>query len=149
MAEQSSVAAVPYRQVIGATTLGDHVDTVLAWLVIAVCDVAIRCAGYPRTWRLVEWLRGRVATADNRRLASARRIQGAVDRASPYYVSRVPCLLRSTATIVLLRVHGIRANLVFGVQRAPFAAHAWVELGDELVNEIVIRRNGYVVIHRS
>jgi hypothetical protein len=52
------------------------------------------------------------------------------------------------ATICVLRAAGITAELVTGVQRLPFRAHAWVEVDGVLINDHPARRRTYTVIDR-
>ena len=59
----------------------------------------------------------------------------AVERACVWYPRRALCLQRSAVTTCLLRFSGIPAYLVIGAQPMPFAAHAWVEVGDAVVND--------------
>jgi len=59
----------------------------------------------------------------------------AVDLACIFYPRRVLCLQRSAATVLLLRAHGFKAELVIGVQTLPFASHAWVEINNVVVND--------------
>ncbi|WP_342251634.1 lasso peptide biosynthesis B2 protein [Sphingomonas sp. OTU376] len=47
------------------------------------------------------------------------------------------CLLKSIALFGLLKRSGQMPALVLGVRDAPFAAHAWVELGDAVVSDLV------------
>lgn len=47
------------------------------------------------------------------------------------------CLMRSLAFARLCRSHGHRVHIVFGVRAAPFAAHCWVQRGDEVLNDRV------------
>ena len=59
----------------------------------------------------------------------------AVDRASVWFWKEVSCLHRSAATVCLLRKYGIAAELVIGAQALPFKAHAWVEVGGQVIND--------------
>jgi hypothetical protein len=59
----------------------------------------------------------------------------AMDLACVFYFKRVLCLQRSAATAVLLRRHGWNAEMVIGAQILPFQSHAWVEIGDRVVND--------------
>jgi hypothetical protein len=52
-----------------------------------------------------------------------------------WYCKEVLCLQRSAATTCLLRKYGVSAHLVIGAQQMPFKAHAWVEVGGEVVND--------------
>ncbi|WP_062098388.1 lasso peptide biosynthesis B2 protein [Caulobacter sp. CCH5-E12] len=45
------------------------------------------------------------------------------------------CLRDSLALLEFLAMHGCAADLVIGVQAAPFSAHCWVQSGDCALNE--------------
>lgn len=47
------------------------------------------------------------------------------------------CLPRSIALSTCLAMSGITARAVIGVRLAPFAAHSWVQAGDEVLNDSV------------
>jgi len=47
------------------------------------------------------------------------------------------CLTRSIALASRLFAQGVSAELMLGVQLRPFAAHAWVQAGDRLLNDRV------------
>jgi hypothetical protein len=131
-----------------ARTASERLLCVLAWLVLAVSDAALTVLGFTRTWRLVSAWRG-PSSAETEINERVRNIQRAVDRSCVYYFRQAECLRRSITTIVLLRLCGVRAELVVGIQRVPFQAHCWVELCGELVNEHPARRHEFVVIHRD
>jgi hypothetical protein len=59
----------------------------------------------------------------------------AVDLACVFYFKPVLCLQRSSATAVLLRRNGWRAEMVLGAQMLPFLSHAWVEIDGLVVND--------------
>lgn len=63
------------------------------------------------------------------------RVCAAVNHACIWYPKRALCLQRAFVTTWLLRKHGINASMVWGVQRIPFKAHAWVEVGGKAINE--------------
>ena len=63
------------------------------------------------------------------------RVCTAVDHACVWYPKQALCLQRSFVTTYLLRKHGIPAHMVFGAQRLPFKAHAWVEVNGRAINE--------------
>jgi Transglutaminase-like superfamily len=65
--------------------------------------------------------------------ADPARICSAVDMACVWYWKRALCLQRSATITCLLRQHGIRAQMVIGVQHTPFRAHAWVESEEGIV----------------
>lgn len=63
-----------------------------------------------------------------------RRVRVTVDRAQMYYPKRARCLQRSAVVTCLLRRRGVPAKLVLAAHAFPPTAHAWVEVGDEVVN---------------
>ena len=73
-------------------------------------------------------------------------ICGAVNTACIWYWKEVLCLQRSAASACLLRRYGVPAQMVIGVQRIPFRAHAWVEVEGRIVNEKPYMRELYVVL---
>lgn len=66
----------------------------------------------------------------------ARLIRTAADR----------CLPRSIAMALRLARYGYRADVVLGVKLAPFAAHCWVQCGDEVLNDSLEEVQRYVPI---
>lgn len=75
-------------------------------------------------------------------LAPSRAPDEAVERAAyhvalaaAFFPGRAICLEQSLTLYVLLRRRGTPAELKLGVQPFPFAAHAWVELDGQPVNE--------------
>ena len=79
-----------------------------------------------RDWKLVR----RSSMPD-----TTERVCRAVNRASLLYPKRVLCLQRSAVTTCLLRLHGVEAKMVMGVQLIPFKAHAWTEINGKVINE--------------
>jgi hypothetical protein len=71
-----------------------------------------------------------------------------MDLACVFYPKSVLCLQRSAATTLLLRRHGIRAELVIGAQMLPFKSHAWVEVEGTVVNDKPYMREIYQVLER-
>lgn len=72
----------------------------------------------------------------------------AIDRACIWYPRVVLCLQRSAATALLLKKHGIPAQLVIGAQQFPFRAHAWVELHGRVINDKPYMPEVYAVLDR-
>ena len=79
---------------------------------------------------------------------AVRKVCSAVDIASVCYWKQVLCLQRSAATVCLLRRLGVQGQLVIGVQQLPFKAHAWVEVGDQVVNDKPYVRQIYAALKR-
>jgi hypothetical protein len=72
----------------------------------------------------------------------------AMDYACVVYLKRVFCLQRSAATTLLLRRHGVAAELVIGAKLLPFRSHAWVELNGQVINDRHYMRTIYQVLER-
>jgi hypothetical protein len=81
-------------------------------------------------------------------LYSARDICHAVDLACVLYPKRVYCLQRAAATTLLLRRHGLCAEMVIGAQMLPLWSHAWVELEGVVINDKPYMRTIYRVLER-
>lgn len=71
-----------------------------------------------------------------------------VDLACIWYWKEALCLQRSAATACLLKRCGVPAQMVVGVQRMPFKAHAWVEVDGRIVNDKPYMHELYAVIDR-
>jgi hypothetical protein len=76
------------------------------------------------------------------------RICSAIDIACIWYWKEALCLQRSAATACLLKRYGIPAQLVIGTQQAPLRAHAWVEVGGQVVNDKPYTPEIYTVLDR-
>jgi transglutaminase-like putative cysteine protease len=72
----------------------------------------------------------------------------AVDTACVWYWKAALCLQRSAVTACLLKRCGLPAELVIGVQRTPFRAHAWVEVRGNVVGDTPDVRNTYAILDR-
>lgn len=70
-------------------------------------------------------VRSERARRDIRAFQHARLLRTAADR----------CLPRSIALALCLARHDCRGNVVLGVKLAPFAAHCWVQAGDQVLND--------------
>jgi len=72
----------------------------------------------------------------------------AVDLACVLYFKRVLCLQRSSATALLLRRHGWKAEMVIGAQLVPYRSHAWCEVDAVVVNDRPYVGEMYSVLER-
>ena len=78
------------------------------------------------------------ATPDSARMGEARQLALSVLRAARFGVFRPQCLVRSVALSNMLAARGIQGAVVrIGVRRTngEFLAHAWVELGGEMIGD--------------
>jgi hypothetical protein len=86
--------------------------------------------------------------APSQRSLSCSQLCRAVDVACVFYPKRVLCLQRSAATTVLLRRHGIAAEMVIGTRVLPFRSHSWVEVDRVVVNDKPYMAEIYNTIER-
>lgn len=107
--------------------------TVLGFLLLATTDLVLLLAPFSIFHRLIRSFPVRKPRHDPVPLVA--RTCRTLDRAASYYFKRAWCLQRSAATVLLLRFRGVPAQLVIGVERVPFYAHAWVEVAGRVVND--------------
>lgn len=72
----------------------------------------------------------------------------AMDLACVFYLHRVLCLQRAAATTMLLRRHGVSAEMVVGIKQFPFRSHAWVEVAGSIANDKPYLREIYQELQR-
>lgn len=116
-----------------------------ALLGLALYDLILRRGGFSavhrkvRTWKTA----GRKA-----RRHRDNQIVSTVKAATGWYPKSVLCLQRSAVLTCLLRRAGTPAEMVLGVRRIPFYAHAWVEVNGVVVNDEDSVRTEYETIDR-
>lgn len=116
-----------------------------ALLQLVVFDFYLLRGNFAALYRKVE----KYPTRRNRALpGDLERICSAVDLACMWYPKRSMCLQRSAATTCLLRTCGVPAQMVIGMQKLPFRAHAWVEVNNRVVNDRPYMPDVYVVVDR-
>ncbi len=129
-----------------ARTPGEWLAKIGAFSALVLVDLTMRLSGFSRFHGLVrKWPTLGQAPKDPK---TVDRICTAVDRAAVFYFKKAWCLQRSATAVCLLRTFGVAAELVIGVQKIPFYAHAWVEVGNEVVNDHPIVQRRYTVLER-
>lgn len=118
----------------------------LAWAALVAVDLLMKIGGFRAVYRLVtRWrVRERGAAAGD----EARALADAVDHAARWYLKRAWCLQRSAVGVLLLRWRGIPAELVIGVRKVPFYAHAWIELDGLVLNDSPDVQRTFTVMER-
>lgn len=58
------------------------------------------------------------------------------------------CLLKSMSLKYFLDFHGFKTDLIIGVKTNPFFAHAWLQIGDLVLNDDIDRVGDYSPIMR-
>lgn len=101
-----------------------------AWLFLFYCDFLMHLRGF-RIASALQTPRAQVSGTSRQCACFCR----AIDFACVFYFKPIRCLQRSTATTMLLRKHGLRADLVIGASLMPFQSHAWVEVDGHVVND--------------
>jgi hypothetical protein len=111
---------------------------------ISSCVVSIGLTRLALTYSRLKWmirkLRARknalVQTAGAPNDARVRELVSAFIRIRPWlYTARNNCLLDSLAMVHFLLKCGVPATLAFGVNTNPFRAHAWVQIGNSVLND--------------
>lgn len=132
--------------VVSSRDVGERLSTVVAFLTLLIVDLVMKVAGFQRFHRLIG--RFPVRQGIGAGPDAATRIAASVDRASIFYFKRAWCLQRSAATVCLMRWRGLPADLVIGIHRLPFYAHAWVEIEGAVVNDHPVVQRRYSVLER-
>lgn len=104
------------------------------FLLLALFDGVLRVRGLQSGLALARRL-GAQAPADAWRDDWTETVGRRVAFAAAFYPRRALCLEQSLTLYVMLRRAGAPATLRIGARPVPFAAHAWVEIGGQAVNE--------------
>ena len=98
---------------------------------------------------LHELVRKQVVRSFRTRLSpSIEELCHAMDLACVFYPKNIMCLQRSAATTLLLRRHGMKAEMVIGARLLPFKSHAWVEVDTIVVNDKPYMSDIYRILER-
>lgn len=119
-----------------------------ALVMLMATGITMRVRGMSSLHRVVHSCPVIGSTPQDRRSHIVHTWTAALNRAHTLYLSRTWCLQRAAALACLLRLRGIDAALVIGVQKMPFYAHAWVEVDGSVVNDEPSLRTHYLVISR-
>jgi len=103
-----------------------------AWIELLRHDLTMKTRGFARAWSRLDATRTR---ASREMSDGGQAALDAIDWATTFYPKRVMCLQRSLVTARILRKCGFPANVAIGYRAAPFFSHAWVEVGDRVVND--------------
>jgi hypothetical protein len=102
-------------------------------------------SGYKRVYAFT---RTRRVAGRRPSLETTARVCWAVQEACVWYVKRVYCLQRSSATAWMLRRGGVPAELVIGYRPVPLDSHAWVEVAGQVVNDLPQYQRAYKELDR-
>lgn len=124
--------------------LGHALLCIVAWSGIAATTLFVKLAGFRRVHALVR----RWPVRNVRRRREACEVWAAIDAAARFALKPIQCLERAVITACMLRTFGHPAEMVVGVQRVPFYAHAWVELDGRIITDPPERVAGLAVVER-
>lgn len=105
-----------------------------AFALITLFDAVLRTRGMQRGLALARRL-GDTESETDWTLEQTDAVGRRVALAAAFYPRRALCLEQSLTLYVMLRKAGAPAVLRIGVRPVPFAAHAWVEIDGQAVNE--------------
>jgi Transglutaminase-like superfamily len=127
-------------------TRSQCIRVLASWFLLAITDITLKIAGFGALYTMLTWW-PTIGRSDSRNVTST---CAAVDRALRFYFKDAWCLQAAATGACLLRLCGVPASFVVGVRKAPFQAHAWVEVnGDVVMNNQEGLRTLYQVITRS
>jgi transglutaminase superfamily protein len=115
-------------------------DLLLGFVLLPTAAVFVRLFSvgrWSRTGRERERAGGELETPNTAQVNEARAAARMIEAASRHGIARGNCLSKSVALWWLLRRKGINVELRIGARRAGegLEAHAWVELGGEILND--------------
>jgi len=117
-----------------------------SWLLLLCFEWIMRFRDFKELYGSVREYSARQTAAS--RMVSQEDLCRAMDYACVFYPKRVFCLQRSAATTLLLRRHGVAAELVIGAKLLPFRSHAWVELNGQVINDRPYMHAIYQILER-
>ncbi|MGE3267717.1 MAG: lasso peptide biosynthesis B2 protein [Chloroflexota bacterium] len=111
------------------------------WRLLAIAWIRLCIVGLALRWFTFRSVIGRIARVEAGEVqaedtARARRYNRWIETAARYQPVRTLCLARSLALHWWLCDEGLPSELIIGVASGAhgFGAHAWVELGEDLLN---------------
>ena len=121
-------------------------ETFSAFVGLLAFDLLLKLGGFQRLiGKVARWPIAEPRTADRE---ICLRVRGMVDRAQMYYPKKAMCLQHSAVVTCLLRRRGVPAQMVLAAQTFPPKAHAWAEVGGEVVNDQSSVKSEYRVLKR-
>lgn len=122
------------------------IHTCVAFLAFAAYDMALKTLGLSRLSRIIK----RWPTKKNQTVSptSLKRTCAGIERARIWYPKKVMCMQHSAVVCLLLRCHGLSAQMAIGGRQMPFKSHAWVEVAGCVVNDNQKVQDAYRVFTR-
>jgi hypothetical protein len=110
---------------------------VRAFVALAVADMALRAFGFQRLMQQSQPSPASDRIVGAREIRRAQHYAEIIEAVSRHHVVRSHCLQRSLVLHRWLRREGMQSELRIGVRKdsGQLEAHAWVELGGQVVND--------------
>ena len=132
-----AISELAAREQTAITASEIRVPSVLkSGFMIVALKASLKVRGYKRT---VEWIRRRVERVPVRADVDPTVVKAAewwVAMAAAFYPGRAECLERSLVLYYVLRRQGVAVRYCHGVRPSLLTAHAWIEYGGEVVNDV-------------
>lgn len=120
-------------------------DVIRAGVVLASATLKFRGRSLSRLVAFDPPLRGPPPRSE----ARLEQLVGAARAARPWIPFEGECLQRAFLLRSWLAAQGVRTDWVFGVRTWPFAAHCWLQIGDQVVGDRLERARRFVPILRA
>jgi hypothetical protein len=104
-------------------------------LMLLALKLALKLRGFGPT---IRWIGRRVRLVPQRAVepATVPAAERAVATAAAFYPGRALCLEQSLVLYYVLRRQGVAVKYCHGIRPHPFEAHAWIEYGGEVINDV-------------
>jgi hypothetical protein len=123
-----------------------RIHTCVALLAFAAYDIALKTLGLSRLSRIIKrWPTKKTDTVSS---TSLKRACAGIERARIWYPKEIMCMQHSAVVCLLLRSHGLFAQMAIGGRQMPFKSHAWVEVAGSVVNDNQKVQHAYKIFTR-
>ena len=121
-----------------------HTPSVIRCIaMIFALKLALRIYGFGK---VIRWIGFRVKPVPAAAWLNAEAVKAAehaVATAGALYPGRALCLEQSLVLYFMLRRCGVAVTYCHGVSPCPFQAHAWIEYGGEVINDVAEHANQF------
>lgn len=105
-----------------------------AYLILIMVHILIKAAGFNTMIKMLKW-KGARMNADMQNAFDFSPIISALNNAYFFFPHRIKCLEWACALTVMGLHRKRKCNVVIGVQKFPFLAHAWVEDNGKVIGD--------------
>ena len=117
---------------------------------VLVVHIFLKRYGFGETIKLyLEDLKNYNNISGNLNFDQIKKIILLIDKVCFMFWGNAECLHRSLVGFKILRKQGVSVELVVGVKKFPFSSHAWLELNNEVINDLTSIKDNYIEILRA